>query len=549
MKTYRALAVGLGLVVLGGPAVASSRPPSVQARLEALERAIATQASQLATQQQTIERQADELQRLRQPVAQAIAAAVPLSKDIEAQNAEIATLQDNAEQQALRDREQPRLSYMIGRPTISSSDGRYSVALRGLVQADAAHYDQEGQRIAAQDFRRGSVGGSPNRETNAAQDLSDGAYFRRARLGVEGVFNRDFGYRFVAEFAGSGTEGPARINDAWVSYTGFAPFTVQAGAFSPPANMEDGTSPEDALFIERASASEISRSLGGADGRLGVGIRGATTRWMGALTFTGRTVNDAEVFDSQAALVGRIGHLLATSDDYNIHVGLSGTYVFRVADQGFGVNPRHAIRLRDRPEARIDSARLIDTGAIDARHASAFGLELGAQYKNLYLQAEDFTFGIDRAAANLSDPQFSGYYVQGSWILTGERRRYNMANGSFQNPRPYSPALGGGGIGAWELAARFSDMNLNDRQGAAGSANTLDGVRGGDQRIWTLGVNWYPNANMRMTLDYLDIDVRRLNPAGLGAATPFGPAPATPPAGVQIGQKAKIWAVRSQFSF
>ena len=101
MKTYRALATGLGLVVLGGPAVASSRPPSVQARLEALERAIATQASQLATQQQTIERQADELQRLRQPVAQAIAAAVPLSKDIEAQNAEIATLQDNAEHPAL----------------------------------------------------------------------------------------------------------------------------------------------------------------------------------------------------------------------------------------------------------------------------------------------------------------------------------------------------------------------------------------------------------------------------------------------------------------
>ena len=39
---------------------------------------------------------------------------------------------------------------------------------------------------------------------------------------MEGTFNRDFGYRFVGELAGSGTEGPARINDAWVSYTGFA---------------------------------------------------------------------------------------------------------------------------------------------------------------------------------------------------------------------------------------------------------------------------------------------------------------------------------------
>jgi phosphate-selective porin OprO/OprP len=43
--------------------------------------------------------------------------------------------------------------------------------------------------------------------------------------------------------------------------------------------------------------------------------------------------------------------------------------------------------------------------------------------------------------------------------------------------------------------------------------------------------------------------VNRLNPAGPGNLTPFGPAPATPPNGVQIGQDLNVIALRSQFSF
>jgi len=49
--------------------------------------------------------------------------------------------------------------------------------------------------------------------------------------------------------------------------------------------------------------------------------------------------------------------------------------------------------------------------------------------------------------------------------------------------------------------------------------------------------------------NYLRVDVDRLNPAGPGNLTPFGPAPATPPLGVQIGQDLDIFALRSQYSF
>ena len=549
----RLLAAASVLALAAGPAMAAKAPSDVPARLKALEDALTLQQAQMARQQQLIEAQQAEIQRLKAEVGETAAAAAsqaPVAQAVQTQQAQIATLETSAEQQKIADREKPRVSYPAGRPTLTSPDGRYSIALRGLVQMDAGHYAQAPQGPPATDFRRGSVGAAANRDTNAAGDLSDGGNFRRARLGVEGTFNRDWGYRFVTEFAGSGTEGPARINDAWISYTGFAPFTVQAGAFSPSANMDDGTAPDDTLFAERASASELSRTLGGADGRLGLAIKAATPRWMGSVTFTTRTVNDAEVNDSQAAVVARAAHLLFTSDDVNIHVGANGTWVFSAADQGLPTAPRYPIRLRERPEFRLDSTRLIDTGAIDAAHAYAAGLELGAQYRNLYLQAETFWFGVQRRAPTaLSDPRFFGFYLQGSWVITGESHRYNMATGSFQSPRPYAPLTRSGGLGAWELAVRYSSIDLNYDAGLPLAAAPADGVRGGEQHIWSVGLNWYPNTNLRVMLDYLHIDVNRLNPAGPGNLTPFGAAPATPPIGVQIGQTANVVALRTQLGF
>ena len=230
-----------------------------------------------------------------------------------------------------------------------------------------------------------------------------------------------------------------KINDAWLAYTGIAPFTFQLGAYAPPANMDDSTSAEDLPFLERAAASEMARSLAGADGRIGLGVKANGKRWMSALD-----VHDAHgpttrrCLTPQLAAVARAGFLAATSDDYNLHVGASGTYVFQFADQGFpATSPRYPLRLRERPEVRVDGTRLIDTGSIDAEHASIYGVEFGAQLEEL-LRAGRALLVRHRAprihAFRQSD--FAGYYLQGSWILTGERRRYNPPTGAFQNPRP-----------------------------------------------------------------------------------------------------------------
>jgi phosphate-selective porin OprO/OprP len=523
-------AIAAVLALTAAPSFADDA--ALQKEVDALRAAMAEQRAQLDAQAKLLEAQQAQLEALTKKLGQP----------------QVATAETPKEAPKVATQEAPRVSFTNNRPTITAADGHSSIAVRANVQLDGALYGESPAGPLTTDFRRGSVGAPPNREINGARDFNDGFVFRRARFGVEGAIARDFNYRLLIELGGSATES-TKINDAWIAYTGFAPFTLQLGAFAPPANMDDSTSAEDLAFLERAASAEMARSLAGADGRIGLGVKASGERYMSALTFTTRTANDAEVFDTQLAAVGRAGFLVATSDDYNVHLGANGTYVFQFADQGPGTSPRYPVRLRERPEMRVDGTRLIDIGSIDADHASIYGVEFGGNWKNFYAQGEHFWYDIARRGSTLDDPDFAGYYLQGSWIFTGERRRYNPATGTFQNPRPAHPFSGDGGLGAFELAARYSRLNLNFEEGIEGTAAAAGSIRGGDQSVVTLGINWYPNPNVKVMLDYLLIDVDRLNPAGVDNPLPFGPAPNTPPIGVQIGQDLDVIALRSQFSF
>jgi phosphate-selective porin OprO/OprP len=539
------VAVVAALSAAETPALAASNTASpVEEQIQALRELVERQQAQLDEQQRQLAAQRTELDQLRTSQTQVVAAPTPADA-----GPRLDAIERTLEQSKVAAQDNPKVRMNANRATITSADGRSSIAVRANVQLDYGHYDQESAGPPETDFRRGSVG-SGSRENDAARDLSDGAYFRRARLGVEGTIARDFNYRFLMELGGAGTEGPTRINDAYVAYTGVAPFTFQVGAFSPPANMADGISTEDLLFLERATPAELSRALGGADGRLGLGMRVGGERWLGALTLTGRTVNDAEVFDSQSAVVGRFGGLVLAEEDYKVHLGINGTYVVDPAQGSRAPGTvQYGIRFRDRPELRVDSTRLIDTGSIDAESAYSTGLEFAAQWRNLLLQGEHFWHGIERRDPTFDDPRFTGAYVEGSWLLTGESRRYSAANGAFQAPKPRIPFDGRGGWGAWELALRYSNTDLNFDEGAPGTEAPLGSVRGGEQEIFAAGINWYLNPNLKLMLNYLHIDVDRLNPAGPENATPFGAPPATPPPGVNVGQTLDVYALRSQFSF
>lgn len=134
--------------------------------------------------------------------------------------------------------------------------------------------------------------------------------------------------------------------------------------------------------------------------------------------------------------------------------------------------------------------------------------------------------------------------MQGAYTLTGERRRWNASNGGFRGIRPIAPFnLAEGTWGAWELAARYSVLDLNHNEGALGAAPPVGGVRGGEQTIATLGLNWYPNNIVRFMLDYQRVEIDRLDPETSAIVTPV------PGVGAQIGQDFEAVSLRTQFAF
>jgi phosphate-selective porin OprO/OprP len=416
---------------------------------------------------------------------------------------------------------------------------------KGYVQADAAQYLQAPAGPLETDYRRGAVNDG---DSARARELNDGALLRRARIGGEGTFGDKIAYRAMFELGANGERGNPRIAEVWIRYRPFTAYTVTAGAFPQLANMEDATSSDALLFLERATAADLARALGAGDGRIGVMFRRADAKWLAALSFNGPVIDNAANTSPRAAIVARVSRTLANSPEASVHLGGSAIYVLSPAarDQpGQGL----PIRLAETPEVDVDSMPLIDTGEIAARHATVLGLEFAAQRGRAYVQAEAFRFQVERAeGAPGGSPRFYGGYIEGSWILTGERRRFDSNRGAFWFPKPARP-LGQGGLGAWEIAFRYSRMSLNAMSGEPGAPPPPGGVRGGDQQILSLALEWYPRTRLRFILEASHVSIYRLNPASALDPEPFGPPPETPPLGVQIGQNLNIFAFRGRIAY
>ena len=194
--------------------------------------------------------------------------------------------------------------------------------------------------------------------------------------------------------------------------------------------------------------------------------------------------------------------------NFNVHFGVNGTEVFHPQQStNSSAVTGTPITFSDRPELRVDNITLISTGGVSAKSAYTFGLEGAISYGAFLLQAENFWYGIARsgAAAGVSDPKFNAWYVEGSYVLTGEPRKYSMAAGAFTRPSaayPFDPSKGQ--WGAWELAGRYSEADLDYH---TSSLIAGDAVAGGDQRIWSAGVNFYPNDILKFMFDWQDVDV------------------------------------------
>lgn len=445
-----------------------------------------------------------------------------------------------------------------GRPIWTSANGRFSFTLHTVMQLDTAAYFQPGVGPIATDLRRSgpALGAtSSNVDLAHARDLKDGTDFRRARLGIDGTVFGDWDYRLLLDFGGSGVENTGQLYETWIAYTGFKPFRERVGAFPVTIGLEDSASTNGVPFMERTAIEDMARGFAAGDTRLAAQVYGWGDHWMVSGAVTGRVIGVLntgtatavpQTFGDQLGFVARVAGTPLHGDDWLIHLGAHGSYIDRppnTAGPGTnGVTPvsARALAFSNTQQLRVDGTKLINTGNIPANNGYTAGLEVAAQKGPLIFQSEYEQFGVSRSDIS-SDPRFSGWYVEGLWMITGEPRVYNKQTAAFDAPIPGHPFDWNAGTwGAWEIGLRYSDTDLNYHPGAPHHAQPADGIRGGEEQNVSLDLNWYPNAVVKFMLDWEHVRILRLSPNASVYQTPTG---------AQIGQTYDALAVRSQFAF
>ena len=112
------------------------------------------------------------------------------------------------------------------------------------------------------------------------------------------------------------------------------------------------------------------------------------------------------------------------------------------------------MKLRAHPETRLTNDTLVDTGQFPAAEADLLGGELAMVSGPFSFQGEYFLVLTD--SPTTGNPRFNGFYLSGSYFLTGEHRNYNRSLGIFTSITPTRDFhLFDEGWGALEMACRF----------------------------------------------------------------------------------------------
>lgn len=366
-----------------------------------------------------------------------------------------------------------------------------TVRLTGFFQADAGWVHQSAANRAA-------VG-----------DAQDGADFRRARLQAVGDVWDNVGYSIEFDF---GFPGRPSFMDVWLEVRDGAPSAawsgegdLRIGQYRQPIGLDGLTSVKGLTFLERALPFALLPFR-----QIGAMLHGTAhdeaASWAASVYRFPTDVFGSNVGDNGGyGVVGRVTAVAVDAgDDLLVHVG--GAYSF--ADPA-----NDAVRYQSQPEffmAETGGAAFapagvpttfppfVDTGVIPTDSVSLYGAELAARSGPLHLQSELLVSVVNR----LGDGSvvFPGAYVQVGYLLTGEVRPYDRQAGILGRIEPSRPFGRCGGCGAWEVAARWSYLDLNEA-----------GIPGGMLHDVTFGVNWYLNRHTKFqfndVLAFLDSPV------------------------------------------
>jgi len=314
-----------------------------------------------------------------------------------------------------------------------------------------------------------------------ATSINDDIDVRRGRLYLAGSFLDDFSFKVEREFAGD----QSGWRNVWFGYAPAEGVKFKAGNFVAPFGLEDVSSSNYSTFLERSISGAIAPSF-----QTGVGVQtnGSFDAGWGRSRWTWAAAPYVEPFDDKELDRHKSNHwgvatrmTFAPLAEKRRLVHLGGSFEYRDVSGG------SRFRYRTRTETGIGPA-MLNTGRLaDVDRVLSEGAEAAVMFGPFSVQGEYMHATLERK--NRPDPDFDGWYVQTSYVLTGESRSYSRSSGVFTGVDPKRK------WGAVEVAFRCSWLDLNDQT-----------VTGGKARDYTAGLNWYILENLRLMFNYVHVD-------------------------------------------
>jgi phosphate-selective porin OprO/OprP len=268
---------------------------------------------------------------------------------------------------------------------------------------------------------------------------------RRLRLLLQGEWNARLAFKTQGEFKG----GDPHLLEWWINWKTPDQPSLRVGHFREPFGLDARTSSAHITFVERSSPTQALTF--GRNRGLEVHKSGTSSSWAAGVFQESMGMADEGLLHNRA-LTGRVTWLPLGNapGEALLHLGMAATYRDTQAD---------GVRLAADPEVHL-ARKGADTGTIAAESVSGLVFESVWVRGALTTQAELFFANLEQSSG--PHAALHGGYLQVSSMLTGEQRAYREAIHSLGRLVVSRPTLGGGGPGAWELAARYSHTDLSD---------------------------------------------------------------------------------------
>ena len=314
-------------------------------------------------------------------------------------------------------------------------------------------------------------------------------------LSASGRLYHFIDYKLEVDFANVRDIGDNWVRFKKIPYLGY----LKMGHMKEPFSLEREASINHKLFMENAlptQALATGRNLGMMlfntllDDRITWKVGGFfNTASFSNVGDPEDRISEANGYDITARVTGR--PWFSEDGRHLLHLGLSYNYRSRDADLN---DPDKQIRFSTRPESRLTDVRIVDTGRFFSDGINVINPEFAMVSGPFSLQGEYFHSFVDFE----TDLQFFGFYLYGTYAITGEHRRYNPLRSIFTGMRSdhdFRPSKDK--WGALEVAARLSYLDLNDGP-----------IRGGEELNFTAGLNWYLRPNLRVMVNYIRANLK-----------------------------------------